>query len=132
MSWDGYIDNLLARASGNIDRASIIGLNGGGKWTTKLEVQLKPDEAAKIAQTFTSKNFDSFQANGIQIEGQKYQFLREEDKKLVFAKKKDFGSVTMQSTKQAIIIGHTPEGKAQGSAAVAVSAIADYLESQGY
>ena len=32
----------------------------------------------------------------------------------------------------AIIIGHTPEGKAQGSAAVAVSAIADYLESQGY
>ena len=36
MSWDGYIDNLLARASGNIDRASIIGLNGGGKWTTKL------------------------------------------------------------------------------------------------
>ena len=63
-------------------------------------MQLKPDEAAKIAQTFTSKNFDSFQANGIQIEGQKYQFLREEDKKLVFAKKKDFGSVTMQSTKQ--------------------------------
>lgn len=36
MSWDSYIDNLIGRSQGSIDRASIIGLNGGGKWTTKL------------------------------------------------------------------------------------------------
>lgn len=132
MSWDGYIDNLIARGAGNIDRASIIGLNGGGKWTTKLEVKLTADEAAKIAQAFNTKDFSSFQANGVMIEGQKYQFLSQQDNKIMYAKKKDFGSVTFQCSKQAIVVGHTPEGKAQGSAAVAVSAIAEYLESLNY
>ena len=39
MSWDSYIDNLIAQtkdASGgaHVDRACIIGLDGGAKWTT--------------------------------------------------------------------------------------------------
>lgn len=39
MSWDSYIDNLIAQskdASGgaHVDRACIIGLDGGGPWTT--------------------------------------------------------------------------------------------------
>lgn len=132
MSWDGYIDNLIARGNGNIDRATIIGLNGGGKWTSKQEIKLSAEECTKIAQVFTSKDFATFQTNGVMIEGHKYQFLSSQEGKVVFAKKKDQGSVTMQSSKQAIVIGHTPEGKAQGAAAVAVSAIAEYLESLNY
>ena len=39
MSWDSYIDNLIAQskdATGkvHVDRACIIGLDGGAKWTT--------------------------------------------------------------------------------------------------
>ena len=39
MSWDSYLDNLIAQtkdASGtaHADRACIIGLDGGAKWTT--------------------------------------------------------------------------------------------------
>ena len=39
MSWDSYIDNLIAQtkdASGavHVDKACIIGLDGGAKWTT--------------------------------------------------------------------------------------------------
>lgn len=39
MSWDSYIDNLIAQtkdASGtaHADKACIIGLDGGAKWTT--------------------------------------------------------------------------------------------------
>lgn len=132
MSWDGYIDNLITRGNGNIDRASIIGLNGGGKWTAKQEIKLTPDECAKIAQAFTSKNFEAFQSNGVMIEGQKYQYLSQQENKVVFAKKKDHGAVTMQSSKQAVVIGHTPEGKSQGTAAVAVAAIAEYLEGLNY
>jgi len=132
MSWDGYIDNLIQRGQGNIDKAIIIGLNGGGKWTSKQEIKLTADECTKIAQAFNSKDFSSFQANGVMIEGQKYQYLSEQDKKTIYIKKKDQGSITMQSTKQAIVIGHTPEGKAQGAAAVHVSAIAEYLESLNY
>lgn len=132
MSWDSYIENLIAHGKGNIDRASIIGLNGGGKWTTLKEVKLTADETAKIAKAFTSKDFGPFQASGVMIEGQKYQYLSQQDGKIVFAKKKDFGSITMQSSKQAIVIGHTPEGMNQGTAAVAVATIADYLEGQNY
>ena len=39
MSWDGYLDNLIAQtkdASGGVhaDKACIIGIDGGAKWTT--------------------------------------------------------------------------------------------------
>lgn len=39
MSWDGYIDNLIAQtkdSSGTVhaDKACIIGLDGGASWTT--------------------------------------------------------------------------------------------------
>ena len=39
MSWDSYIDNLIAQtkdATGTVhaDRACIIGLDGGAAWTT--------------------------------------------------------------------------------------------------
>jgi profilin len=39
MSWDSYIDNLIAQSkdaagSAHADRACIIGLDGGASWTT--------------------------------------------------------------------------------------------------
>ena len=39
MSWDSYIDNLIAQTkdasgSANCDKACIIGLDGGAPWTT--------------------------------------------------------------------------------------------------
>lgn len=39
MSWDSYLDNLVQQskdAGGNLhaDKACIIGIDGGGKWTT--------------------------------------------------------------------------------------------------
>lgn len=39
MSWDAYIDNLIAQSKGadgsaNVDKACIIGLSGGAPWTT--------------------------------------------------------------------------------------------------
>ena len=37
-------------------------------------------------------------ANGVRIEGEKYTFLRNDDK-TVYAKKKDKGAVTLQTSK---------------------------------
>ena len=39
MSWDSYIDNLIAQSkdaqgTAHTDRAAIIGLDGGAPWTT--------------------------------------------------------------------------------------------------
>lgn len=56
-------------------------------------------EASVIANCFSSNSFSNFQSNGVIVEGQKYQFLRGEDGKLVLAKKKGSGSLTLQSSK---------------------------------
>ena len=72
-----------------------------------------------------------FMSNGVWVEELKYQFLREEDGKIVYAKKKGQGSLTMQSSKTAIVIAHCPEGSQQGNANKGVGVIAEYLESLG-
>lgn len=139
MSWDGYIDNLISQtkdASGSThcDKACIIGMDEGGKWTTdghNNAFKLTPTEAANIARCFKSKDFSTFMAAGIYCEGVKYQFLREEDKKTVYCKKKGEGAVTFQTSKTAIVIGHCPEGGQQGNLNKGVAVIAEYLESLG-
>lgn len=139
MSWDSYIDNLLAQskdASGtaHADRACIIGLDGGAAWTSAghaCALKLAPNEAANIARTFKGKDFSPFMTGGIHAEGVKYQFLREQDEKLVLGKKKDNGALTAQASKTAIVIAHCPEGCQQGNTNKAVAVIAEYLESLG-
>ena len=68
-------------------------------------------------------------AGGVHAEGVKYQFLREEDKKVVYGKRKGSGAITLQASKTAIVIAHCPEGSQQGNANKGVGVIADYLES---
>lgn len=67
--------------------------------------------------------------SGIRLEDTKYQFLREEDGKLVLGKKKGCGAVTLQASKTAIVIGHCHEGAQQGNLNKGVAVIAEYLES---
>lgn len=69
--------------------------------------------------------------NGVRVAGTKYQFLREEDNKIVMAKKKGEGAITIQASTTALVIGHCPEGSQQGNCNKAVAVIAEYLESLG-
>ncbi|XP_064652031.1 profilin-like [Lineus longissimus] len=139
MSWDSYIDNLIAQtkdASGNAncDRACIIGIDGGAAWTTAGHanaLKLQGQEGVNVAKCFNSKDYSVFMASGIHLEGIKYQFLRAEDDKIVFGKKKGEGAITLQSSKTAIVIGHCPEGSQQGNLNKGVACIAEYLESLG-
>lgn len=96
-----------------------------------LPLQPTPTEAANIAKCFKSKDFTLFMSNGVRVEEQKYQFLREEDKKIVYAKFKKVGGVTLQASKTAIVIAHCPEGSQQGNCNKGVAVIAEYLESLG-
>lgn len=70
-------------------------------------------------------------SGGVYAEDVKYQFLREEDKKIVYAKKKGCGAITLQASKTAIVIAHCGEGSQQGNLNKAVGVIAEYLESLG-
>jgi len=139
MSWDSYIDNILAQSKSadggdNADQAGIFSLDGGSPWTTAhgaLGVVLSTAEGASISKCMKSKDFSDFMTNGVYINGKKYRFLRQEDGKLVLAKLKDCGSYTIQSTKTAIIIAHTKEGCQQGRVNEGVARVCDYLEGQG-
>ena len=64
---------------------------------------------------------------GIHAEGIKYQFLGEEDGKVVYGKE-GFGTITLQASKTAIVIAHMPEGGQQGNTNKGVGVIADNLE----
>lgn len=137
MSWDSYIDNLVAQtkdASGqaHTDKACIIGLDGGAGWTTAAHanhLNLSGTEGATIANCFKNKDFTHLMANGVFVGGTKYQFLREEDGRVVYAKKKGEGALTLQCSKTAIVIAHSGEGCQQGNQNKGVGVIADYLES---
>jgi profilin len=94
-------------------------------------MKLTPQEGQAISQCFKNRDFSAFMAGGIHAEGKKYQFLREEEGKVVLGKRKDMGAVTLQASKTAIIIGHTAEGCQQGNVNKAVAYIADYLEGSG-
>jgi len=137
MSWDAYIDNVIAQSkdaagAAHCSKACLVGLDTGGMWTTAGHPNaLIPtaQESAQIASCFKSGKFDPFMCNGVLIGGVKYNFLREEDGKLVLAKKKDQGAVTLQKTKTAIIIAYCPEGSQQGNVNKGVGVLGDYLES---
>ena len=131
--WDSYIDNLIRHSKGDCDKACIIGLDGGAKWTTDGHAQafkISQQEATVIAAVLSAGDFTPFQANGITIEGVKYQFLREDDG-VVLGKKKDNGSVTLEKSDKAIVIGHTKDGGQPGNTNTAVNVIADWLKKSG-
>lgn len=138
MSWDSYLDNLIAQtkdSSGNAhcDKACIIGLDGGAGWTTDGHpnaFKMTPQEKANVARVLKSGDLTPFQASGCMAEGVKYQFLRGEENACFF-KKKEHGALTVQKSKTAIVIGHTMEGMQQGNVNKGVGVIAEYLESLG-
>ncbi|VDH96678.1 profilin [Mytilus galloprovincialis] len=137
MSWDGYIDNIIARSKDvfgvcHVDKACIIGINGK-LWTTAGNanaIKLKQDEAYHIANCFKAKDFSLFITCGVVAEGLKYFFLKEDDGKIVYAKLKNHGALTFQCSKTSIIIAHTDDGYQLGSTNKAVYGIAKYLESR--
>eukprot|EP00794_Sanderia_malayensis_P005639 gene5639-6335_t len=136
MSWDSYIDNLIAQskdAAGNahVDRACIIGKDGAA-WTTTGHanaLKVSAEEAKKLA-TNMAEGGGSFGAEGIRVEGTKYQFLRM-DETVALGKKKGEGAITAQMSTTAVVIGHCPEGSQHGNCNKAVGVIADYLISLG-
>ena len=139
MSWDSYIDNLIAQSKDgggqtHVDKVCIIGLDGGAQWTSNdhpAALKLCPDEAANIARCFKTKDFTLLMSNGVRIEGKTYQFLRELDEKIVYAKYRKYGGVTIEASKTAIVIAHCPEGSQHGNCNKGVAVIAEYLESMG-
>ncbi len=136
MSWDAYVDNIIGHAGNeHIDRAAIFGMDGNS-WTATAPKTLKLSaEEGKVIADAVNRGEEAaksyFGANGVRLEGVKYQFLRI-DEDVILAKKKGSGAISIQKTKQAFVVGHCPEGKQQGNCNKAISVVADYLIGIGY
>jgi len=130
--WNTYVASVIGHSRGSCDKACVIGLDGG-VWTygEATILNVSADEAKKISTTFRENKCQEFQANGVTVEGIKYQFLRDDDN-VIYAKKKGHGCLTLQKTKQGIVIAHTAEGQQHGDVNLAVAKICDHLEQSGY
>ena len=132
MSWDGYIDHIIGGTNGACDQACIIGLDGGGAWTTEKHgsaLKISQQEGSTIAKALNNEDCTSFQTKGIVVGGIKYQFLRTDPEEgTVLGKMKDHGAITIQKTNSAIVIGHTAEGKVHGNTNTGVLNVVNYLK----
>jgi len=135
MSWNSYIDSIVGKSNGSCDKVAIIGLEGGGCWTTSAHAQhweLTGVEGAAIAKALKSDDVTTFQVSGILVGGDKYQFIKhDKEEGFVLGKKKEKGAVTIHKSIQAVIIAHMAEGKQQGDVNNAVASIVEFLKSQG-
>jgi len=133
MSWNGYIDSVIGHSLGACDSACLIGLEGGAKWTTDdhpTALQISDAEAAAIANGFLVDLEASFSNAGVTLGGKKFMYLRADpDDKLVLAKLKDNGALSIQAANTCIIVAHTAEGKSQGNTNKGLLTIIDYLKS---
>merc|ERR1712186_211087 len=134
MSWDSYIDNVIAHGkmgeTPQIDKAAIIGQNGA-LWTSHAHansLKLSAEEALVIGSAFAKNDMSHPQANGLLIEGKKYQFLRGDDE-VINLKLKEHGSITCAASSTAVVVCHCIEGGQLGQVNVAADVIADYLKS---
>ena len=78
------------------------------------------DEAAK----------DKAFADGLYVKGDRFVMARAEDRS-IYARSGRTG-LAVAKTKQAIIVGHHPDGAIAGNATSTVESLADYLIGQGY
>jgi len=134
MSWDSYIDNVIAHSNlsgtNQIDKAAIIGQNGS-LWTSHTHasaLKLSAEEALAIGQAFANNDQSSLQGNGLYAEGKKFRFLRGDDE-LICAKLVGEGAITCAASSTAVVVAHCIEGGQQGKVNTATSTVADYLKS---
>ena len=130
--WDFMIDNIISQskdASGkqHTDKAAIIHLDSGAKWTSDEKIY-----ALKITQEESAQIVGCFKRNkckDIMAEGVKYQLVQ--DNNIKVAKKKGHGTLIMLASKGAIVIGHCKEIDISKYVMKGVAVVASYLESLG-
>lgn len=132
--WDSYIvgeAGLMNR--GPIESAGIFGINGA----TWAQHQINPtyEELLALAQLFSdpSKGY----AEGFSLGGKKYALLRVEDEEILHGRgKTNQGTspnpITIQKTKQALVVAVGKEDANGGQVSMAVGSIGDHLARSGY
>lgn len=136
LDWDYQLDIIRedskdSTGAVNAHKISILSLEDGEILTSIDQdhtFKISQEEAKIIANAFKTKNFNTFENDGINIEEINYTFKNSVDDKIVFAKKEDLGTLTIQKTMTKLIIGFTQEGYQQSGTNLALKNIARYFE----
>ncbi|GMM33582.1 profilin [Saccharomycopsis crataegensis] len=126
MSWQAYTDNLIATSF--VDKAAIYSAAGDSVWAESNALGLYSTEIQEIAKGFQSPEI--LQSKGLHVKGEKY-FLIKADERSIYGRQEKSGLICVK-TKQAILVGHYPEGVQPGDATKVVEQLADYLISVNY
>jgi profilin len=126
MSWQAYVDTNLV-GSGRIDKAAILGLQGG-VWASSPGVTISPQQQDAIVKAFT--NADKLQAGGIHLADQKYFTISVVGRTI--QGKKGADGVVIVKTKQAVLVAVYVGPVQAPEATSVVETLADYLISVGY
>ena len=136
MSWNAYIDMLVANAEGNCDKGCIFSFEDGGMWTSHLKhLNITPAETKGIIEKWMGVDpkamVDYYGVNGITIGGIHYRFSIANDGELHFSDTEK-GYVVLQKTKKAVIAAHMPKGGNPDKTLKAAAAVGEYIQNAGY
>jgi len=132
--WDSYItgaSGLLNR--GPIEKAGIFGINGA-TWA-QHEINPTYEELLAVNDLFASP--DKGYSEGFSLGGKKFALLRIDDEVILHGRGKTVSgntpnAITVQKTKQALVVAIGKEDANGGQVSMAVSTIGDHLAGAGY
>jgi len=135
LDWDHQLDIIRedskdSTGAVNAHKISILNIEDGEVLTSTDQdntFKISQEEAIIIADAFKSKDFSTFENDGITIEEINYTFRNNVDGKIVLARKKDLGTLTIQATTTKIILGLTRDGYQQSGTNLALKNIARYF-----
>ena len=128
MSWNGYIDTLLA--SQVVSEAAIFGKDGS-QWAASPGLNITPQEMQVINACFKNGKADPLQAGGVKLAGKKYMFLTMTPDNIIF-KKSSNGGGSIGASAQAVVVALYKEGMQPGACNTKVMGMIDYLKGAGY
>ncbi|KAK3805068.1 MAG: profilin [Linnemannia elongata] len=125
MTWQAYVDDNLI-GTGKVAKAAIFGTDGS-LWATSAGYNVDPVEVLKLIAAF--ENTDEIAANGLFLEGKKFNYLRSGDASIYALGE---GGVTCVKTNKAVLLGHYAENMPAGDSTVVVESLGDYLRGTGF
>jgi profilin len=125
MSWQAYVDNLVA--TGGCKKAALLG-HDGSVWAKSADLTISAAEAQKLAQGFRDPS--SVQSTGIHFGGQKHQVIKADDQSIYG--KLGTGGFSAAKSHQTIVLGFYDDKIQPGNNSKEVEKIADYLRESGY
>ena len=125
---------MILQSGGACDKAAIIGLDGSilsDPLLVSFKLTTQESTVIGIGMMESDMSYPSLRENGIIVEGIRYDFLRADDN-MVWGRKQGEGTITMERSKQNVVICHTKEGDNLGNAKRVVEKVVDSFEYYGY